>query len=85
MAKEVKAKKDSWHDCPNHCPNCGADGNDPKVDNIDWDSDICEGPYYIGTCKVCGCVFHEVYEYKSTWVVEEGKPQTVKQETSHEG
>ena len=67
-------------DCYSHCPNCGAGGSDSE--DIEWhklESD--EQPYYVATCKVCGCEFHEVYKYACT-VYDE--PQPVERSTDEE-
>ncbi len=48
--------------CYNQCPKCGASGDD-----IEWGKfELEEEPWQEGTCKKCGCVFHEVYKYAVT-------------------
>jgi len=49
--------------CENSCPNCGA-----GIDDIDWlklEND--SPPYQKAVCNICGCNFHEVYEYSHTF------------------
>ena len=55
-------KLDGEKKCKNHCPNCGT-----GVEYINWGTlQVDDAPYYAAECEICGCVFHEVYEYSCT-------------------
>jgi len=55
--------------CSDQCPRCGASGND-----IGWGKfEFEEEPWQEGTCKKCGCVFHEVYKYSVTVYTEDAE------------
>jgi len=48
--------------CADQCPSCGATSDDIDYGIINTN----ESPYYEAECKICGCAFHEIYEYAST-------------------
>ena len=60
---EKEESKNGPKKCFNYCPKCGATDPDIAWGDKDWGD---THSWQNATCKKCGCMFTEVYEYANT-------------------